>query len=733
MIRIERSSVKKPARLDATCADALQHLRDFFGQKDSVSGQRTVYFETPHIDVLKRPLLELFHSKCAYCESRVDPESVHIDPFRPKINAISGTRAEPARDRYWWLLYEWSNNYPACFTCNRHKASHFPLRGKRVAKPEMTGAVLDEVEHRLLLDPCADDPTTSLSFDPDGTVEGRDRRGEVTIEILGLNRDGLVEARATAIETVLEMLEEYAELGDRPRQAMIAKESTDYQLLREQLLAEAADDSEFAAAKRQFIEPVLRIEPGERLAVLHRTTSTTTLTPTSDRGSSWEYGSIWIDKIEIENFKAIRRLELEFTEPSANYDSELAGLFRDLGRELPSAIEATSRSPWIMLLGENGIGKSSILKAVALAFMDDEVAQRLVGSPADVVNRESRGGKGSVRVHFNRSDTPLTVEFSRDAPGYIRNYPPPPIPIIAYGATRLPPMPDEPRRRRTRLEVANLFDPRAGLSDPERHFADPARVDSKKFNAFARSLRLLLNLDDEVQISRRNGEIRIKTHPARPPIPLRDNSDGYRSIAALATDIMENLATDWLNMDSAEGTVILDELEAHLHPSWKIEIVNRLRSVFPKVRFIVTTHDPLCLHGTRSNELFRLDRDDEGHVRAVPIDFDEGMRADQLLTGEWFGLASTLDRDTLALMAEHAKLLAQSRRSAKNEQLKIRVEAQLADRLDAGYAETSTQRIAIEATRDVVVQRTQTTAPRISRGEIGSRVRALTKQKRGSP
>lgn len=732
MIRIERSSVKKPARLDRACEPALAELRDFFAQKDSVKGQRTLRFKTPHVDILKRPLLELFHSKCAFCETRVDASSIHIDPFRPKINAIRSNSAEPVRDRYWWLLYEWTNNYAACFTCNRHKGSFFPLRGRRAAKPETKGPELDAVEHRLLLDPCADEPSASLVFDRDGSVRGLDERGKVTIDILGLNRSGLVEARAAALEAVFELLAWYAELDDRPREAMNTAERAAYDELRHRLLAETADDAEYAAAKRQFVEPALGILPDERRAPAPRASSRTDETD-GDRSGWGEYGSIWIDRIEIENFKAIKHLEIEFPEPSADYDSEIAELFSDLGREMPSADDSTSRSPWIMLLGENGIGKSSILKATALAFMDDETAQLRLGAPADVVNREARSGRGCVKIHFNRSDTPLVVEFSRNSPHYERNYYPPPIPVIAYGATRLPPLPDEPHHRRSKLEVANLFDPRAGLSDPERHFADPERVDSKKFNAFARSLKLLLNLDDEVQISRRNGEIRIKTHPLRPPIPLRDNSDGYRSIAALATDIMEKLATDWLNMESAEGTVILDELEAHLHPSWKIEIVNRLRSVFPKVRFIVTTHDPLCLHGTRRGELLRLDRDEEtGHVRCVPIDFDEGMRADQLLTGEWFGLASTLDRDTLALMAEHAKLIAKRRPSAKDEQLKIRVEAMLGDRLDAGYAETPAQRIAIAATREVVTQRTQTTAPTMSKSDIGSRVRAMTRAKRRS-
>lgn len=565
MIPIDRNAVKKPARLDKACSPALDELRNFFGQQASIKAQRSVVFEIPHIEHLKRPLHRLFHDKCAYCETKLKADESHIDPFRPKINAISGTGA-PSRERYWWLLYEWENNYLSCFTCNRHKGSYFPLKGRRAAKAETKGPDLDDVEKRLLLDPCADDPSESLFFSVDGTVSSLDERGSVTIETIGLNREGLVRARAEALEGATGLLAQLDAIAQTPREARTEEEIEREAAVRSKLLAEIADASEYAAAKRQLIEPALKLGAGER-PVVERALENVKRDITG-RQTEWEYGSVWITEIEITNFKAISSLSLRFPEPVSDYDSDLATLFRDLGRE-SDKVSSPTREPWLMLLGENGIGKSSILQALTLAFMSDRDAHQLLGPPSKVVNRRARSGKGSVRIHFNRSDTPLEVTFDKDG-DYEWNYSPPPIPVIAYGATRLPALSDEPLRRRSLLEVENLYDPRAGLTDPERTFADASRVESKKFNAFARSLKLLLNLDDDVRISRRSGQILVKLHREQPAIALRDNSDGYRSIAALATDIMENLATDWLNMESAEGTVVLDEIEAHLHPSWKI-------------------------------------------------------------------------------------------------------------------------------------------------------------------
>ena len=52
--------------------------------------------------------------------------------------------------------------------------------------------------------------------------------------------------------------------------------------------------------------------------------------------------------------------------------------------------------------------------------------------------------------------------------------------------------------------------------------------------------------------------------------------------------------------------VLLDEIEVHLHPRWQIGIVEALRHAFPRVRFIASTHSPLCLHGLEREEIRKL-------------------------------------------------------------------------------------------------------------------------------
>jgi ABC-type glutathione transport system ATPase component len=56
----------------------------------------------------------------------------------------------------------------------------------------------------------------------------------------------------------------------------------------------------------------------------------------------------------------------------------------------------------------------------------------------------------------------------------------------------------------------------------------------------------------------------------------------------------------------APGIVLIDEADAHLHPTWQREIGQRLKALFPRLQFIVTTHSPLVCQA--ADTVFRLPR-----------------------------------------------------------------------------------------------------------------------------
>ena len=136
----------------------------------------------------------------------------------------------------------------------------------------------------------------------------------------------------------------------------------------------------------------------------------------------------------------------------------------------------------------------------------------------------------------------------------------------------------------------------------------------------------------------------------------------------------------WPAMEIAEGIVLIDEIDAYLHPSWRMKIIQRLRAVFPRLQFLVTSHDPLTLRSLRAGEVIVMKTDHRNRPVAVTdLPSPEGMRVDQLLTSEYFGLNSTVDPATEEKFQEYYRLLALRRRTAAQEerlaQLKTEMES----------------------------------------------------------
>jgi predicted ATP-binding protein involved in virulence len=166
-------------------------------------------------------------------------------------------------------------------------------------------------------------------------------------------------------------------------------------------------------------------------------------------------------------------------------------------------------------------------------------------------------------------------------------------------------------------------------------------------------------LGPDAHFERDKAKRRLDIQTATGPVPLEEMSVGYKSVIAMATDIMRELMLHYDNVEYASAVVLIDEIETHLHPRWKMRIVQLLRRAFPKVQFIITTHDPLCLRGMYDGEVFVLRRDPETTEVAKLDDLPsiKGLRAEQILVSEYFGLGST-DPDTDAKLIQYQNLVA---------------------------------------------------------------------------
>jgi uncharacterized protein (TIGR02646 family) len=616
---------------------------------------------------IRQALNDLFRSKCAFCETAIPQmASGVIDCFRPISGALN-LDGSSSPDHYSWLRFEWSNLYLVCNACSQMKGRRFPVPGGR-AKPSSTGEAL-RAEKALLLDPCVDNPADHLVFLETGQVVGTDVRGRTSIEVFGLNRASLVEERRTTTHGIHS---QFARALENPSAQAFKKtvddilgESSTFLALRRQLLAHLARKA--PSDRRELVEERIsghaRViskkeqkrtrKSFERAKKKQESYSIEVSGPKHDR--AYYAGAKRIESIEIRNFKAIANLRLAF--PSSRSDHE----------------------SWLMLIGENGTGKSSILQALALALMGEEHANNLGLDASDYVKTSEHAG--FVKIELTNLEQPIELSFKKKS-RLFKVFPrEPKVLLLAYGATRLLARSQDANDAKRPIRIKSLFDPTAPLSSVEAWMADPKLVDKQRFKEIAKALRRLLMLDPKTPFERKRGEVTATPFEAK--LPLRALSDGFQSVLALSLDIMMTMFDKWPSMMDAEGIVLLDEIEVHLHPRWKIEIVKRLRRVFPRVAFVATTHDPLCLRGLNRREIVVLRRDSDKQISALDhVPSIAELRADQVLTS-LFGLASTRDDRVDNDIARYSRLLGKTR-DAREEQQFQRLREKLQDSLHRG-------------------------------------------------
>ena len=92
---------------------------------------------------------------------------------------------------------------------------------------------------------------------------------------------------------------------------------------------------------------------------------------------------------------------------------------------------------------------------------------------------------------------------------------------------------------------------------------------------------------------------------------MKHLSDGYKNTLSMIADIAYRMAVlnPWLLKDvltKTPGVVLIDEIDLHLHPLWQQRMISDLRSIFPKVQFIVSTHAPIVISSVKKENLLVL-------------------------------------------------------------------------------------------------------------------------------
>jgi predicted ATP-binding protein involved in virulence len=97
-------------------------------------------------------------------------------------------------------------------------------------------------------------------------------------------------------------------------------------------------------------------------------------------------------------------------------------------------------------------------------------------------------------------------------------------------------------------------------------------------------------------------------------VRLRDLSYGYQSTITWVVDLAKRMFDRYPELENplhGPAIVLVDEIDLHLHPEWQRKIIKYLSDLFPNTQFIVTAHSPLIVQSAENVNLIMLEKDDE--------------------------------------------------------------------------------------------------------------------------
>ena len=408
---------------------------------------------------------------------------------------------------------------------------------------------------------------------------------------------------------------------------------------------------------------------------------------------------MYLDHVTLKNLKGFKDLSFSLARPDGSY----AG--------------------WTVFTGDNGSGKSTLLKAIAIGLTGRDVARSLQPSFHRWISEDARDREASIELRLQpesgiddfvgkggtsyspfqavihlkavNSDAMLEEDASKkkatsaqrgpwsgQAKGWFS---------CGYGpfrrvfgaspeATRLMVGPTTERYVTMFQEAASLFE-----VDQWLRSLNHKKLEQKQPEAQLLDLILEILCDDlmpnQITIDRVDSDGLWLRDRNGLQLAWTEMSDGYRAALALLADILRHLVKAYGFEGLAErdaegklrivrsGVVMIDEIDAHLHPEWQREIGFWLKAHFPNIQFLVTTHSTIICQAADPNGLFVLPEPGSSQEpRALSHDEYQRIiasRPDTILLTPAFGLQNTRSPRAVQARADYSRLNAKRNAGAE--------------------------------------------------------------------
>jgi energy-coupling factor transporter ATP-binding protein EcfA2 len=365
---------------------------------------------------------------------------------------------------------------------------------------------------------------------------------------------------------------------------------------------------------------------------------------------------VFLERLEIRNLRSIDHIELDFSS---------------------SATKLRERT---VLLGENGCGKTTALRAVALLLAGRESLAQLLKEPGRWVRngkkealvsgrlRDERGRSLeislSLRPDWNLVATLKANETSLHRLDAAVNHTPRKYFILGYGVSRRPAnasefsTPTGSAQLGTRAGgLATLFFPDLPLVSLEQWAMDLEYREGERATRILRTAleKLLPGMQFE-GIDRRRREMIFRTVDGS--VPFQQLSDGYQNMANWCGDVLYRINNTFERTErplTVPGVVLIDELDLHIHPVWQRRLMQFLRSALPNMQIVATSHSPIIAQQLREGELYVVERTSPRRASKLrPIEGDPSRLTLPQLMSPMFGI-ETIDSVRITKLRSKAR------------------------------------------------------------------------------